>query len=48
MLVKARAATDGNPKTVANHQSAIKQKLGADTAIQLMRKAGELGLEPQG
>lgn len=37
-----------NPKTVANHQSAIKQKLGADTAIQLLRKASELGLEPPG
>jgi two-component system invasion response regulator UvrY len=37
-----------NPKTVANHQSAIKQKLGADTAIQLLRKANQLGLEPQG
>jgi two-component system invasion response regulator UvrY len=36
-----------NPKTVANHQSAIKQKLGADTAIQLLRKAVELGLEAQ-
>jgi two-component system, NarL family, invasion response regulator UvrY len=36
-----------NPKTVANHQSAIKQKLGADTAIQLLRKASQLGLEPQ-
>jgi two-component system, NarL family, invasion response regulator UvrY len=35
-----------NPKTVANHQSAIKQKLGADTAIQLLRKASQLGLEP--
>jgi two-component system, NarL family, invasion response regulator UvrY len=35
-----------NPKTVANHQSAIKQKLGADTAIQLLRKANQLGLEP--
>jgi two-component system, NarL family, invasion response regulator UvrY len=34
-----------SPKTVANHQSAIKQKLGADTAIQLFRKANELGLE---
>jgi two-component system, NarL family, invasion response regulator UvrY len=34
-------------KTVANHQSAIKQKLGADTAIQLLRKAHQLGLEPQ-
>jgi two-component system, NarL family, invasion response regulator UvrY len=35
-----------NPKTVANHQSAIKQKLGADTAIQLFKKATQLGLEP--
>lgn len=26
-----------NPKTVANHQSAIRQKLGAETAVQLMR-----------
>lgn len=31
-------------KTIANHQSVIKQKLGVDTAIQLMRKAAELGL----
>lgn len=36
-----------NPKTVANHQSAIKQKLGADTAIQLFKKATQLGLEPE-
>jgi two-component system, NarL family, invasion response regulator UvrY len=35
-----------NPKTVANHQSVIKQKLGADTAIQLLKKASELGLSP--
>lgn len=34
-----------SPKTVANHQSTIKQKLEADTAIQLLRKASELGLE---
>jgi DNA-binding NarL/FixJ family response regulator len=34
-----------NPKTIANHQSAIKQKLGADSAIQLLRKASQLGLE---
>ena len=34
-----------SPKTVANHQSAIKQKLGADTAIQLLKKVNELGLE---
>jgi DNA-binding NarL/FixJ family response regulator len=33
-----------NPKTVANHQSAIKQKLGADTAVQLVRIAESLGL----
>jgi two-component system invasion response regulator UvrY len=31
-------------KTVANHQSVIKQKLGVDTAIQLLAKAGQLGL----
>jgi two-component system invasion response regulator UvrY len=36
-----------NPKTVANRQSAIKQKLGVDTAIQLLKKASQLGLEPQ-
>jgi two-component system, NarL family, invasion response regulator UvrY len=35
-----------NAKTVANHQSAIKQKLGAETAIQLLTKAGQLGLAP--
>jgi len=34
-----------NPKTIANHQSAIKQKLGAETALQLLRIAGTLGLE---
>ena len=34
-----------NAKTVANHQSTIKQKLGADTAIQLLIKANELGME---
>jgi DNA-binding NarL/FixJ family response regulator len=34
-----------NPKTVSNHQSAIKQKLGADTAIQLFKKAAQMGLE---
>jgi two-component system, NarL family, invasion response regulator UvrY len=34
-----------SPKTVANHQSVIKQKLEADTAIELMRRANELGLE---
>lgn len=37
-----------NPKTVSNHQTVIKQKLGADTAIQLLKKATQLGLEPRG
>ena len=37
-----------NPKTVANHQSTIKQKLGADSAIQLLKKANQLGLESPG
>jgi two-component system, NarL family, invasion response regulator UvrY len=31
-----------NPKTVANHQSAIKSKLGADTAIDLLKKSQQL------
>ncbi len=31
-------------KTVANHQSTIKQKLGAESAIQLLRAASRLGL----
>jgi two-component system, NarL family, invasion response regulator UvrY len=45
--VKEIAAFMGlNPKTVANHQSAIKHKLGADTAIQLVKKAREFGLGP--
>ncbi len=34
-----------SPKTVANHQSALKQKLKVETAIQLLRKAAELGLD---
>jgi len=33
------------PKTVANHQSAIKQKLGAETAVQLLRIASGLGID---
>lgn len=36
-----------NPKTVANHQSAIKQKLGADTAVQLARIGGALLADPK-
>ena len=35
-----------HPKTVANHQSAIRQKLGADNPVQLLRMAARLGLEP--
>ncbi len=34
------------PKTVSNHQSAIKQKLGAESAVQLVRIASRLGLVP--
>jgi two-component system invasion response regulator UvrY len=34
-----------NTKTVANYQTAIKRKLGADTAIQLLKKAAQLGLD---
>jgi two-component system, NarL family, invasion response regulator UvrY len=33
-----------NAKTVSNHQSAIKQKLNVDTAIQLLNKAAQMGL----
>lgn len=36
-----------NPKTVANHQSVIKQKLGAETAVQLVRIGGNLLSDPQ-
>ena len=32
-----------NPKTIANHQSSIKQKLGVETALQLLRIAGSWG-----
>lgn len=35
-----------NPKTVSNHQSSIRQKLGAETATQLLRTATRLGLVP--
>ena len=46
--IKDFAKTLGlTPKTVANHQSAIKQKLGADSAVQLLRIASQLGLDPQ-
>ena len=38
-----------NPKTVANHQSAIKAKLGAETAIDLLKKTQQLvGLKAGG
>jgi two-component system invasion response regulator UvrY len=35
-----------HPKTIANHQSMIRQKLGADNAVQLLRIAARLGLTP--
>jgi DNA-binding NarL/FixJ family response regulator len=35
-----------NPKTVANHQSSLKQKLGVETSAQLFRVAMQLGLVP--
>jgi len=35
-----------NPKTVSNHQSSIKQKLGAETPTQLLRAAMRIGLMP--
>jgi two-component system invasion response regulator UvrY len=36
-----------NSKTVANHQSVIKQKLGVETAAQLIHAATRLGLVPR-
>jgi two-component system, NarL family, invasion response regulator UvrY len=36
-----------SPKTVSNHQTALKQKLGADSAIQILKKATQLGLVPE-
>jgi two-component system invasion response regulator UvrY len=51
LLVKGHAVRDIaqimglTSKTVANHQSAIKQKLGADSPVQLLRIAGSLGLD---
>jgi DNA-binding NarL/FixJ family response regulator len=32
------------PKTVANHQSILRQKLGAETAVQLLQAAAKLGM----
>lgn len=34
------------PKTVANNQTMIRQKLGADTAVQLLQAARRLGIAP--
>ena len=36
------------PKTVANHQSIIRQKLGADSAVKLLQAAARLGITPEG
>ncbi|MEO8464058.1 MAG: response regulator transcription factor [Gammaproteobacteria bacterium] len=45
--IKDIAKTLGlTPKTVSNHQTAIKQKLGAESAVQLVRIASRLGLAP--
>lgn len=33
-----------HPKTIANHQSTIRQKLGVDTSVQLLQAASRLGL----
>ncbi|MFO7326115.1 MAG: response regulator transcription factor [Pseudomonadota bacterium] len=35
------------PKTVANHQSSLRQKLGAGSAVQLLQAAARLGLVPR-
>jgi two-component system, NarL family, invasion response regulator UvrY len=43
-VVEIAEAMGLSSKTVANHQSAIKQKLEVDTAMQLLQKAKELGL----
>jgi DNA-binding NarL/FixJ family response regulator len=34
-------------KTVANHQSNVRQKLGAGSALQLLQAAGRLGITPE-
>jgi two-component system, NarL family, invasion response regulator UvrY len=36
-----------NPKTVANHQSIIRQKLGAESAVQLARLGAEILQDPR-
>jgi two-component system invasion response regulator UvrY len=52
LLVEGRTLSDIaqqlglTPKTVSNHQSSIKQKLGAETPTQLLRAAMRLGLTP--
>lgn len=54
MLVEGRPVRDIakalnlNPKTVANHQSTIKQKLGVETPMQLLRIGESLGLRADG
>jgi two-component system, NarL family, invasion response regulator UvrY len=47
--VDAIAARLGlSPKTAANHQSSIKQKLGAGSALQLILIAQQFGLIARG
>lgn len=38
------AALGLNSKTVANHQTALRQKLAADTTVELLKRASELGI----
>lgn len=45
-LAEIAAQLGLNQKTIANHQSSIKQKLGAGSAAQLFRAAMRLGLVP--
>jgi DNA-binding NarL/FixJ family response regulator len=43
--IKAIARAMGlTPRTVSNHQSAIKQKLAVESTYQLLKVAGQLGL----
>jgi DNA-binding NarL/FixJ family response regulator len=53
MLVAGRSLADIarslglTAKTVANHQSILRQKLGAGTAVQLLQAAARLGIVPE-
>jgi len=53
MLVSGRALADIarhlglTTKTIANHQSILRQKLGAESAVQLLQAAVRLGIVPE-